>query len=220
MSARRTHGCVRSYLAHERRHEDLEMLEVSSQIASALAAAHAAGIVHRDIKPENIMVRRDGYVKVLDFGLAKLTEQQATTNHAEAPSKTLVNTNPGLVMGTVSYMSPEQARGIAVDARADIWSLGVVLYEMLAGRVPFEGETTSHVIVAILEKEPPPLSQYAEVPTELERISNKALRKDRKERYQTIKDFALDLKTLKQELEVEARLESFVRSDAGGRESS
>ena len=196
-----------------------EVLDITAQTASALAAAHAAGIVHRDIKPENIMVRRDGYVKVLDFGLAKLTEQQATTNHAEAPSKTLVNTNPGLVMGTVSYMSPEQARGIAVDARADIWSLGVVLYEMLAGRVPFEGETTSHVIVAILEKEPPPLSQYAEVPTELERISNKALRKNRKERYQTIKDFALDLKTLKQELEVEARLESFVRSDAGGRES-
>src|SRR6267142_1892480 len=197
-----------------------EALDVAIQVAGALAAAHSANIVHRDIKPENIMIRHDGYVKVLDFGLAKLTESQTSSIEPAAATRVLVKTNPGMVMGTVTYMSPEQARGLSVDARTDVWSLGVVLYEMLAGRAPFDGETASHVIVSILEKEPPLLSQCAEVPTELERIINKALRKNREERYQTVKDLALDLKSLKQELEVDARLERSVRSDAGDRKSA
>jgi serine/threonine protein kinase/Flp pilus assembly protein TadD len=192
----------------ETRMELCEVLDVTSQVASALAAAHAAGIVHRDIKPENIMVRSDGYVKVLDFGLAKLTERPASTLDTEGATQALVKTDPGMVMGTVAYMSPEQARGGDVDARTDVWSLGVVLYEMLVGQVPFAGETPSHVIVSLLENEAPPLARYAKViPAELDRIVNKALCKNREERYQTIKDLALDLKSLKQELEVAARLE-------------
>ncbi len=119
----------------------LEMLEVSSQIASALAAAHAAGIVHRDIKPENVMIRRDGYVKVLDFGLAKLTEVKGSTSDPEAPTRAMVNTGAGTVMGTATYMSPEQAKGVHVDERTDLWSLGAMLYEMITGHLPFPGET-------------------------------------------------------------------------------
>jgi serine/threonine protein kinase len=170
-----------------------EALDVASQIASALSAAHAAGVVHRDIKPENVMLRRDRIVKVLDFGLAKLMLRQAVAVEPEAPTKSIFKTNPGVVMGTVKYMSPEQARAQEVDARSDIWSLGVVLYEMVTGRVPFEGETASHVIVSILESEPAPLARYTEVPAELERIVHKALRKEREERYQTAGDLALDL---------------------------
>src|SRR5262249_38217488 len=152
--------------------------DVAIQAASALEAAHKAGIVHRDIKPENIMLRADGLIKVLDFGLAKLTETQSAD--AEATTRARLQTRTGVVMGTVTYMSPEQARGLAVDSRADIFSLGTVIYEMTAGRVPFEGETTSDVIVSILEKEPPPLDEYApEAPIELERIVRKALGKDR-----------------------------------------
>ncbi len=159
-------------------------LEVATQVASALSAAHAAGIVHRDIKPENVMLRRDGYVKVLDFGLAKLTERRARATDTDAPTSASVKTDPGTVMGTVTYISPEQARGMEVDARTDIFSLGVVLYEMISGRLPFEGETTTDVLVSILEKEPPPLSRHApEAPAELQRIVSKALRKDREERY-------------------------------------
>jgi serine/threonine-protein kinase len=179
-----------------------EALEIALQVAAALTAAHAANIVHRDIKPDNIMIRDDGYVKVLDFGLAKLTERPASTIDPEAATRALVKTNPGMVMGTVQYMSPEQARGLPVDERTDIWSLGVVLYEMAAGRVPFEGETATDVILSVVEREPPPLARYSRgVPPEFERIINKALRKNREERYQTVKDLALDLKSLKQELE-------------------
>src|SRR5712692_1154091 len=179
-----------------------EVLDVATQSAAALGAAHAAGIVHRDIKPENIMIRHDGYVKVLDFGLAKLTERSPATIDTEAATRVLAKTNPGMVLGTVQYMSPEQARGLPVDERTDIWSLGVVLYEMSAGCVPFEGETTTDVILSVVEREPPPLARYSrEVPAELERIINKALRKNKEERYQTVKDLALDLKSLKQELE-------------------
>src|SRR5688572_4661464 len=183
-----------------------EMLDVSIQVASALTAAHAAGIIHRDIKPDNIMVRSDGYVKVLDFGLAKLTEQQ---NHLSDPeAATIVKTEPGMIMGTASYMSPEQARGQEVDARSDIWSLGVVLYELIAGRLPFEGQTSSDVISMILQKEPRILRQHAsDVPPELERIVGKALTKDRDERYQTAKDLLIDLKRLKEQLTVDAELE-------------
>jgi Tol biopolymer transport system component len=192
-----------------------EALDISIQVSAALTASHAAGIVHRDIKPENIMVRRDGYVKVLDFGLVKLTERQAIDS--EAPTISPVNTNPRSVMGTVSYMSPEQARGLAVDARTDIWSLGVVLYEMVAGRTPFEAATSSDVIVSILDREPPPLSRYAaSVPTELEWIVKKALAKDREERYQTIKDLAVDLRRLRQELEFRTKLK---RSTPSGEQS-
>jgi len=170
-------------------------LDVSLQVASALAAAHEAGIVHRDIKPENIMLRGDGLVKVLDFGLAKLTEAPTPSVSEEASTAVMLSTEAGVVMGTAGYMSPEQARGQKVDARSDIFSLGVVLYEMITGRAPFEGATSSDVIAAILKTEPPPLGHYLpEAPAGLERIVQKALRKDREERYQTIKDLLVDLK--------------------------
>ena len=191
-----------------------EVLDTAVQIASALTAAHKAGIVHRDIKPENVIVRPDGDLKVLDFGLAKLTESPAFTTDSEAATRVQVKTNPGMVMGTVHYMSPEQARGQDVDARTDIWSLGVMLYEMVTGRVPFEGETPSHVIVSLIENESPPVARYSEVPAELERIVTKALRKKKEERYQTASDLALDLKSLKQELEVDVRLKRSLGSDA------
>ena len=159
-----------------------EALNIAAQIASALVAAHEASIVHRDIKPENVMLRRDGYVKVLDFGLAKLIEQQAVKVNAESATRAGVRTDTGAVMGTVGYMSPEQARGLAVDARTDIWSLGVVLYEMVTKRVPFTGETPSHVIVSILEQEPPPLIDYLpEAPARLQEIISKALCKKRED---------------------------------------
>jgi serine/threonine protein kinase/Tol biopolymer transport system component len=186
-----------------------EILSGGIQTADALSAAHEAGIVHRDIKPENIMVRRrDGYVKVLDFGLAKLTEGPAIALDPEAPTRTQIKTSAGVVMGTANYMSPEQARGEKVDGRTDIWSLGVVLYELVAGCAPFERSTPSEVIALILEREPPLLARYArEVPPELERIVGKALTKDREERYQTAKDLLVDLRRLRQRLEVEAEVE-------------
>src|SRR2546421_5754636 len=188
-----------------------EALDIAMQIASALSAAQAAGIVHRDIKPENIMIRRDGYVKVLDFGIAKLTEQTLPTEDTdpEGVTKILLNTCPGMIVGTVAYMSPEQARGIAVDARTDIWSLGVVLYEILTGHKPFEGRTMSDVIVSVLEKEPPPLAQYLQpVPDDLQRILKKALHKETDERYQTLDELLIDLKNFKREVEFPANLKS------------
>src|SRR5215212_9408051 len=195
--------------------ETPEILDIAVQIGSALEEAHAAGIVHRDIKPDNVMVRRNGYVKVLDFGLAKLTETvDRSPSDAEAATRVLVHTDAGVVMGTSHYMSPEQARGKPVDGRSDIWSLGVVIYEMVAGRTPFEGETSTDVIVAITQKEPPPLARFApNVPAELDWIVMKALRKDRDERYQTVKELLTDLRRLKQRLEFESELE---RSSAPG----
>jgi serine/threonine protein kinase len=181
-----------------------EILDISIQAASALNAAHAAGIIHRDIKPENIMLRPDGYVKVLDFGLAKLTESRqvnATTADLEQDTMLKAHTKPGTLMGTFKYMSPEQARGQALDARTDVFSLGIVMYEMTAGRPAFAGATEVDTLVSIIEKDPVALDECApEVPAELQRIVNKALRKDREERYQTIKDLLIDLKALKEEM--------------------
>jgi eukaryotic-like serine/threonine-protein kinase len=177
-------------------------LEIAVQVASALAAAHDAGVVHRDIKPENIMLRPDGYAKVLDFGIAKLTEQSRTSDDHRVETTALLQTRPGLVLGTAHYMSPEQARGQKVDARSDIWSLGVVLYEMVAGSPPFRGETPSDCIAAILTAEPAPLSSVsADVPAKLESILQKALRKNSDERYRTIKEMLAEIRTLKAKLE-------------------
>ena len=192
-----------------------EALGVAIQVASALSSAHAAGIVHRDIKLENIMLRRDGYVKILDFGLAKLTEREVPLD-TEANTQMLIKTSPGVVMGTVYYMSPEQARGLPVDARTDVWSLGVVLYELVTGQKPFVGQTQTDVIISIAEREPAPLSKYvAEVPERLEQIVKKALAKDREQRYQTADDLLTDLKGVKQELEIGAEVERFRATPAG-----
>lgn len=212
---------LRTALA-SRRMKLIEVLDVAIQVASALVAAHAAGIVHRDIKPDNIMLRRDGYVKVLDFGLAKITERMSQSIDTEAATQALVNTDPGSVMGTAHYMSPEQASAKEVDARTDIWSLGCVLYEMVTGHSPFEGKTPSHLIVAILEKEPLPMSTYVEgVPDALEWIVTEALTKEREERTQTARELLKKLQRLKQRVDAEAELERSVspdllRSSSGG----
>jgi serine/threonine protein kinase len=184
-----------------------EAIDVTIQVASALAAAHQAGIVHRDIKPENMMLRPDGYVKVLDFGIAKLAEQEVPVTTPTDEALLLVETNLGSVLGTVRYVSPEQALGVHVDKSTDIWSLGVVLYEMVTGHTPFTGDTPGEVMSAILEKEPPPLTRYiAHPPAELQQIISKAVRKDRGQRYQNAHGLLEALKQLRHKLEVEAEL--------------
>jgi serine/threonine-protein kinase len=183
-----------------------ETLGIGIQVAMALEAAHAAGIVHRDVKPENIMLRqdkfvRDRFVKVLDFGLAKLTDRDSTNADPEAVTIPITETNPGAIMGTSGYMSPEQALGETIDERTDVFSLGVVLYEMIAGRPPFQGKTESHTRVSIIDHDHVPLVQHvSNVPRQLERIVSKALAKDRLKRYQTITDLKLDLEQLRDEL--------------------
>lgn len=176
-----------------------ESLSVAVQVASALSVAHEAGIIHRDIKPENVMARSDGLVKVLDFGLAKLTERSAAKPDVDSQAETMsrLSTESGVVMGTASYMSPEQVRGLKVDHRTDIFSLGVMLYEMMAGRRPFEGATTADVIAAILDKEPAPLTDLKKTgPSEFERITRHCLEKNPGQRYQSARDLASDLKAL------------------------
>ncbi|HJX93432.1 MAG TPA: protein kinase [Pyrinomonadaceae bacterium] len=183
-----------------------DAIDIAIQVASALSAAHAAGIIHRDIKLENIMIRRDGYVKILDFGLAKLTDQNGSLVDPDAATR-MLNTSPGVVMGTVHYMSPEQARGLPVDARTDIWSLGVVLYEMVSGSHPFTGATPTDVIISIAERQPEPLTKcVADAPVRLEEIVRKTLAKERQQRYQTADDLLRDLKSLSRELEFKSEL--------------
>ena len=214
---------LRQHMTRQRM-ELRETLSIVSQVADALSAAHEAGIIHRDIKPENVMVRRDGYVKVLDFGLAKLAQETKAEDklNTEAPTKVVpVHTEPGMVMGTAHYMSPEQARGLEVDARSDIWSLGATLYEMVAGKKPFDGPTTTDVLAMILQREPPSLLLYqSQLPAELERIVEKALAKERDARYQTAKDLSVDLKRLKQRLEVDAELERSITPEEEARRTA
>jgi eukaryotic-like serine/threonine-protein kinase len=183
-----------------------ESVEIAVQIAAALDAAHSLGIVHRDIKPENVMIRPDGLVKILDFGIAKLTEKSAASVDAEAAT-IQAGTSPGMIIGTATYMSPEQARGKKVDFRSDIFSFGILLYEMLTGRPPFTGENAIDTIGSILHREFTPVRQFLpEIPSEIERILNKMLKKDADERYQTTRDLLIDLKEFRQESEFQKRL--------------
>jgi len=214
-----THFIASEYIEGETLHSQLRLepptlksaLEISIQIASALDAAHRAGIVHRDIKPENVIIRPDGLVKILDFGIAKLSELPTSgTGSSEEVATALKSegTSPGMIIGTAHYMSPEQARGKSVDARSDIFSFGIVFYELLSGRRPFEGENAMDVMGAVLHKEAVPITQLVPtLPQEIERIVNKTLRKDREQRYQTAKDLLIDLKDANVELDFQNKKE-------------
>lgn len=201
---------LRDHLRGKKKLKLSEMLDINIQVLAALDAAHEANIVHRDIKPENVMIRRrDQVVKVLDFGLAKVTEKrQSTVKNEDSEAATEFKTAPGMIMGTINYMSPEQAQAGAIDQRTDIWSTGVMIYEMVSGLLPFKGATDSHTIVQILEKDPVPLTNFTQrkVPGELQRIVAKSLSKSPDERYQTAKDMLIDLRALKRQLDAEAEI--------------
>ena len=201
-----------------------EILRITIQVAEALAAAHEHGVIHRDIKPENIMLRRrDKIVKVLDFGLAKVKEEpaEARISDPDGLTKTMFRTEASVIIGTIRYMSPEQARGLPIDARTDVWSLGVVLYELVTGSPPFEGPTTTDQLVSILEREPVPINEYVpSIPIEFQRIVKKALAKDREKRYHSIKDLSVDLENLRWDLEVSAELERTNSTASGVRSGS
>ena len=205
---------LREYL-RDKKLKIAEIIDIATQVLAALDAAHEAHIVHRDIKPENVMIRhRDRVVKVLDFGLAKVAERKPSMLNgkgSQLEAATEFKTAPHTVMGTLNYLSPEQAQAHAVDERTDIWSTGVMIYEMVTGLMPFKGTTMSHTIVQILEKDPVPLTQFTQrkTPEELQRIVSKALAKDPEERYQTAKDMLIDLRTLKRYLELDAANERF-----------
>jgi TolB-like protein len=206
---------LRAYLVEQGRLPPAEAIRIASQCAAALASAHAAGIVHRDIKPENVMLRHDGYVKVLDFGLARVVE--FTRADDETGTSVRPNlTSAGVVLGTTAYLSPEQARGQVVDERTDVFSLGVVLYEMLAGTRPFTGPTPSDTLAAILREDPPPLSQIAPaVPLEIEHILTKALAKDRDARYASVAEFGRDLEVVARDLAFDAHPRAKVPTQTG-----
>jgi eukaryotic-like serine/threonine-protein kinase len=192
-----------------------QILEIAIQICTALAAAHDKGVVHRDMKPENVMLRADGYVKVLDFGIAKLTQEFRGSGLTPSTIGAELETAEGMVIGTVAYMSPDQARGAPVDARTDVWSCGALLYEMLSGQLPFAGGSAAEVLARVLEHEPAPLASLVRgLPAELQRIVSRALMKDPKDRYQTITQMLSELEALEQELEFSAKLQRL--NSAGG----
>ena len=184
-------------------------VDIAIQIASALAAAHEAGIVHRDVKPENILIRPDGIAKLVDFGIAKLSQEHRLRQGPAGNSGAAPITRTGIRLGTTRYMSPEQARGLDADGRADLFSLGAVLYEMIAGRAPFDGATEGDVLAEILKTDPPPLNQLvAGVDAELARIVAKAMCKDRESRYRNARELLADLEAFRGEQEFRAKLET------------
>ena len=215
MASEYVNGQTLSELLRQQKPTLNEILTIAVQIASALEAAHEAGIIHRDIKSDNVMVRQDGIIKVLDFGIAKLTATDGSEVDKEGETRVQVKTRLGMIMGTVAYMSPEQARGKETDARTDIWSFGCVLYEMLTRQQPFQGETMADVLANIIHREPASILAHRQnTPAELERIVTRTVRKNREERYQSAKELSDDLKQLQTRMLVEAEL---IRSGEGER---